>query len=471
MLPIPENYSIYPAIVPADREIAMTVVPNEKAFLFFEDEEYTMTVIAVNCDDSYYHITTHKTLSLIGKGGVLQFNFTFAGEQEHLLILNYGEKVIGEFHVYSLEEDLYRLRPLKGDFHSHSYRSDGKRDPSAEAGHYREQGYDFFALTDHNRFYPGGEIDETYAGVRTGFTRVRGEEVHCPGSVIHIVHVGGRSSVTDRYVHDREHYEREISEYMTKVPANIPEQYRERYAKAMWATDEIHKVGGLAIFPHPYWKPGTSKMYNVHDAFAKILLCSGMFDGYELLGGMKQVGNNRSVALWSELRAEEGLKISVVGSSDVHGMEKSAYFPHQFTVCFAEENENDAIIDAVKKGFSVAVEATGDEYERQYRCYGSLRLVSYAQFLLKYYYPMMQRIVQGIGSAMRAYAMNDAEADMVSLQADYAEKIADRYFGRIAPALPSKAVLDFENKWRQVQLNGPITKGSATDSERISRQI
>ncbi len=470
MLPTPENYAIYPAVVPADKQTAMTVMPNEKAFLFFENEEYTLTVISVGEDDSYYNMTTHRQISVTAKGGVLQFDYTFAGEQEHLLMLNYGEKKLCELHVYSLEADLYGLRPLRGDFHSHSYRSDGKRDPSAEAGHYREQGYDFFALTDHNRFFPGGEIDETYEGVYSGFVRVSGEEVHCPGSVIHIVHVGGVRSVADRYVHDRENYEKEISEYMAKVPAEIPEQYRERYGKAMWATDEIHKAGGLAIFPHPYWRPRTSRIYNVRDDFAKILLKSGMFDGYELVGGMGLDGVNRSINLWAEVRAE-GTNLPVVGSSDVHTMNKADGFPHHFTVCFAEKNENDAIVESVRQGLCVAVDAHGEEYSRYYDCYGSLRLVSYAQFLLKYYFPMMQRTVQGIGVAMRAYAMNDAPAAMITLQAEYAEKVADRFFGRVAPKLPDVDMIAFEEKWRAVQLEGPITKGSSVDSDVVTRQI
>ena len=471
MRPTPENYAIYPSVVPADRKTSLTVIPNERAFLFFENEEYTLTVISVGGDDSYYIVSTHKQVSAIAKDGVLRFDFTFEGEQEHLLVLSYGEKKLAEFHVYSLLEDLYALRPLKGDLHSHSYRSDGKRDPAAEAGHYREQGYDFFALTDHNRYYPGGEIDEVYEGVSSGFSRVLGEEVHCPGSVVHIIHVGGKRSVTDRYVHDRENYEREIAEYCTRVPEEIPLQYRDRYAKAMWASDEIHKAGGLAIFPHPYWRPGKSRIYNVQDGFAKILLKSGLFDAYELIGGMELDGNNRSVNLWSELRAE-GLNISVVGSSDVHSMsKKEGTYPDQFTVCFAQKNENDAIIQAIKGGYSVAVYAHGDEYNRYFDCFGSLRLVSYAQFLLKYYFSMMQRTVQGIGVAMRAYAMNDAPKEMITLQAEYAEKVADRYFGRQAPKLPDETIIAFEDKWRAVHLDGPVTKGSAIDSDIVNRQI
>ena len=114
----------------------------------------------------------------MGNGGTLTFNFEFAGEGEHRLELICDEKEVASFIIYSLHSDLYALRPLKGDLHSHSCRSDGTRDPSSQAGHYREEGYDFVALTDHNRYQPGEEIDETYEGVNTGLLRIRGEEVH-----------------------------------------------------------------------------------------------------------------------------------------------------------------------------------------------------------------------------------------------------------------------------------------------------
>lgn len=470
MLPNPKNYAIYPAIVPSDKETLMSIVPTERAFLLFEGEEYQLTVIAVDGDDSYYHVETHDRLMLTAHDGVLTFPYTFGGEQEFLLILEYGEKKLADLHVYSLGADLYSLRPLRGDFHGHSYRSDGKQDPAALAGHYREQGYDFFSLTDHNRFYPGGEIDEVYAGVRLGISRVRGEEVHSPDSVVHIVHVGGNESVTEQYVHDRENYERKIADYMMRVPNEIPEQYRSRYAKAMWATDAIHEAGGIAIFPHPYWKPGASKIHNVRDEFAKIILKSGLFDAYELIGGMGQVGCNRSVALWGEMRVA-GVEIPVVGSSDVHGLYKADTFPHFFTVCFAEKNENDSIIDAVRHGLCVAVESVGDEYNRQYRAYGSLRLVSYAQFLLTYYFPERQRIAQGEGVAMRTYAMGQADAALIELQVAQTENFEDQFFGRKAVILPSESIRVFEAKWRERHLQGPHTKGSSVDLEKVSRQI
>ena len=184
-----------------------------------------------------------------------------------------------------------------------------------------------------------------------------------------------------------------------------------------------------------------------------------MFDAYELVGGMKQKGINRSINLWAELRAE-GLKISVVGSSDVHKIERSIDFPFLFTVCFSSQRTQEEIINAVRAGRSVAVEANGtDEYARQFRAYGELRYVSYAQYLLEHYFPKYERYCEGIGVAMRAYAMGGASAELVEMNAELAEKFCRRFFGSLEPLVPSKAILEFEEKWRAAQIDGPQSKG------------
>ncbi len=470
MLPKKEIFEIYPSVVPADKKTVMTIAPLERAFLLVEGEEYTITLADVNSDEvSYYEPTCKTVFNAVAHGGVIKFEYTFREEQEHLVILEKDEVELDRFFVYSLYEDLYATRPMKGDFHSHSYRSDGKRDPAALAGYYREQGYDCFALTDHNRFYPGFEIDEVYSGVNTGFLRVRGEEVHAPTSVVHIVHIGGESSVCEQYVKYPEKYDAEIEEYIKKVPADLPEKYIERYARAMWATDKIHEAGGIAIFPHPYWRP-KKLVYNVCDEFAKILLKSGMFDAYELIGGMGQLEKNRSVALWNDLRAE-GVDIPVVGSSDVHEINGSMLFPFNYTIVFAKENSADAVVEAIKEGRSVAVEANGnDEITRQKRAYGKLRYVSYAQYLLKYFFPKLERFCEGEGVSMRSYAMGDAPKELVEMQAELAERFRLRFFGQLDALCPTPEIISFENKWREVQMNGPLTKGSNIYSK-PNRQI
>ena len=473
MLPKNKNYAVYPSVMLADTPTEFIIVPRERAFLLVEGQKYTVSIVDVNGDELDYHAkSSHKFITAVAHDGVLRFTYTFEGEAEHLVILHRSEKVTERLPVFSLYEDLYNTVPLKGDLHTHSYRSDGQRDPAAFAGHMREQGYDFFALTDHNRFYPGGEIDEVYAGVKLGITRIRGEEVHAPGAVFHTVHIGGNSSVAEKYIHNRKAFEKEVAECMKRVPDSIPEACKKRYALAIWTTENIHKAGGLAIFPHPFWRPG-EYVQNVRDDFAVTLLTSGLFDAYELLGGQTDYyGVNRSVAMWNELRAEKGLKIPVVGSSDVHNVQNAWTFPHFYTVAFAKDTSHDAIIEAIKNGNTVAVEDVGNEYERQYRCYGSWRLVTFALFLFKHYFPEMQRIAAGEGVAMRSYAIGETEAATIELQVKQSENFRARFLGKLPPVLPSPAMLAFEDKWRKTHLElGPTTKGSAIDSDKITRQI
>ena len=92
MLPQPRNYAVQPSVIPADAVSQMTIVPLERAFLFWENEEYTITVISVNSDEENYYDPDRTVIKAKAHGGVLRFEFCFAGEQEHLIILEQGEK-------------------------------------------------------------------------------------------------------------------------------------------------------------------------------------------------------------------------------------------------------------------------------------------------------------------------------------------------------------------------------------------
>jgi hypothetical protein len=49
---------------------------------------------------------------------------------------------------------------------------------------------------------------------------------------------------------------------------------------------------------------------------------------------------------------------------------------------------------------------------------------------------------------------------------------ADRFFGRKEALVPTAEMLAFEEKWRRVHIEeGPTTKGSAIDSDKITRQL
>ncbi len=456
----PKNFAVWPRVVPTGSATELTVLPTENAFLFREDTEYTVLPVPVNEDIEDVHAPLPVQRILVrGKGGALRFFHTFSREQEYDLIVFEGERKLAVLPLFALKEDLFFLRPLKGDLHCHSHRSDGRRDPAALAGYYREAGYDFLALTDHNRYYPSEELQDAYRAVPLGMTLLPGEEVHTPGSTVHIVHVGGKSSVAAHYVQEPERYERELHGYLERVPAAVPEPLRARYAKAWWATDAIRQAGGIAIFPHPYWRP-VHLCYNVCDELNGLLLKSDFFDAYELMGGMGQPGNNCSLARWNDLRAE-GLRLAAVASSDAHTvLEQDSTFGKLFTIVLAKGRQPAQILDAILAGHTVAVEACGEGGSLEYRCYGSLRLVVYAQFLLQSYFPETQARMCGEGVLMREYLVGEEEGSLLAAMAGRADLFYERCFGRREMALPHEERLAFEEKWRKVQLSGPATKGS-----------
>ena len=140
-------------------------------------------------------------------------------------------------------------------------------------------------------------------------------------------------------------------------------------------------------------------------------------------------------------------------------------------LCFAKDNTNEAITEALKLGLTVAVEATGTEYDRHYRCYGSFRLVTYAQFLLHNYFPTVQRICQCEGVTMRSYAFGDASKALLEAQVKQTDNYRLRFFGKKEPLLPTPDIAAFEEKWRAVQMNGPSAKGSLVHIDPPNRQI
>lgn len=85
-------------------------------------------------------------------------------------------------------------RFYKGNLHTHSTRSDGRREPAEVIAAYRDAGYDFLALTDH--FLPQFDfpVVDTREWRTADFTTLIGAELHAPalenGEPWHILAVG-----------------------------------------------------------------------------------------------------------------------------------------------------------------------------------------------------------------------------------------------------------------------------------------
>lgn len=454
------HYAAWPSLLKAGQSQEITITATQRCFMFWEGKEYTVRINPLFADVEDYHYAVHKTdLTAVGHNGVLTFSFFFEGEGEYWVDLLDGEDKLGSLHLYALKKDLYELRPLKGDFHAHSFRSDGQEDPGMVASLFREYGYDFLVLTDHNRYYSGAELLDGYEGVSLGLHIVRGEEVHTPGSMVHLVHIGGKESVAEIYVHHREIYEAEYKAIEADLPDTIPAQYRARYAMAMWAADKIHAFGGLAMIAHPYWHHGGSHTYNITPEFLELLLNSGKFDCMEVGGGINHTCINLTLARWQEWAAK-GNSIAITGTSDVHNF-NNREFNTRYSIVFARDNTTEGILDALQKGLSVSVEGNNDPYLPEYRCYGSLRLVTYAQFLLNNYFTETRHIAEGEGPAMRRYLMGEESGELLSAMAKRVDNYYRRYAGIDAPILPTEEMLRKIEHWRKIQRNGPPFRSSS----------
>lgn len=82
----------------------------------------------------------------------------------------------------------------RGNLHTHSTRSDGCLEPAEVCRRYRDEGYDFLALTDHFVGRYGYPITDTRPFRAPGFTTLPGAELHSGpmenGELWHILAVG-----------------------------------------------------------------------------------------------------------------------------------------------------------------------------------------------------------------------------------------------------------------------------------------
>ena len=457
MIHLHEKYRCYPSVICVEKETEIAIFPRDLSRRFREEKTYELEIKGCNDDEEDYISPLSFSHPFTIKDGCLLFTCTLETEQQYIVYFREKGGPIVKLPIFAVEDDLYELRPLKGDLHTHSYYSDGTDGIPMVPADYREQGFDFFALTDHNRMFPSVLADELYEDIPLGINIIRGEEVHTPGSQLHIVHVGGTESVCNKYIHHNESFEHAVTE-IAETMTDMPEQYRHRMALAKWSCNEIHKAGGVAIFAHPYWRP---RNYNISKDFDDLLFDAKIFDAFEVIGGTGSESNNKQVALWQEQLAN-GNSIPVVGSSDSHNHDfDNNAFGRCFTYVFAKSNRTEDILDAVRKGYCVAGELP-ETSESEPRFYSTkLRFVLFAHFLYHNYFKETHRLCFGEGVLMRRYAEGEPVGELLASFANTVEDFYKKFFGLTATSLLPSKRQEYLDKCLHLQQNeGPITKSS-----------
>ena len=353
-------------------------------------------------------------------GGLYSLEYDFPFEQRYRLRIKIGETVLEEAaDIYALEEDLKALQVFKGDTHLHSNRSDGEGTPFEVGIHYRKAGFDFIALTDHHRMWPSVEAKEAFEKLTDQFWVIRAEEVHNQDmGYFHIVNLGGSFSVNDYLEADPLRMEAEV-EAIRQANVYPPEVDPKACAFRNWIANKIREGGGVAVMAHPFWT--CFDEYNVQYPDLIYAWRNGQFDALEVLAGNPMDGDNLTVALWADLRAE-GVKIPVVGASDAHeSTGDSDYFNHHFSLVFARDK--DELLNAICQERAVAVNRRTDT---DFFAFGSFRLVKYARFLLDLYYPGYVRLTARHSQALAAGEKGTAEREKTER---WLREYREKFFG------------------------------------------
>lgn len=435
----PENryFDVLPRIVPANQESVVEIVPLFDHARPQVNCTYELTYAPMEMYVSREGWMPGKKIPIIPENGRFRIKAFFEGEQEHTFIIESTcedeKKVIGNFRVYSVEKDLYELRPYKGDFHMHSHRSDGVESPAYVAGICRRAGLDFMSLSDH-RWYDGSkEAQRAYEGLPIDLNIFPGEEVHTPDNPVHILSFGADSGVTELYRDDEVAYRAEVKALMDSLPPTPDGVNRFHYAACVWAVKQIHDRNGMAMLCHPYWI--TKYRHNVEEPLLTYFFEKEIFDSLELISGFGwdelhvYDTNTLQVARYEEERAK-GRRIPVCGISDTHGHERSDAFGRFFTLCLAPSGELGEMIAAIKDLRSVAVEAPAGTLQR---AYGTYRMVKYAQFLLREVIPQHDELCFEEGRLMLQYAAGDTSAtDRLKQLQGQTARLYDKYWSPVA---------------------------------------
>ena len=341
--------------------------------------------------------------------GNFEFDFKSGNEGEYTfriqLIQEAGNIVpLGNFSCYALEDDLFALRPFKGDTHAHSCFSQcGKisEEPEYTAAMARSRGLDFLFITDHFQHDPSLMTMEKMAQFASDFRVFPGEECHAPREripepvfynkyiypAIHHLSLGADRGVIKYTCDHYDEYCAFLEKRMAELDQSVPEDQRHMMAAVDWIVDKTHEFGGVAVYAHPFWRP--AMRLNQPRLVREYIMKNARFDAVEVIGlGAGSAnqdfteGNSNCMNWLCDESIKLGRRINVTGSTDMH--DSSTLAGYQYTVAFAPECGLEEIKNAIRSGNTVAVSSHPGE-RRQ--IWGAYRLVQYTNFLIREFFP------------------------------------------------------------------------------------
>lgn len=308
-------------------------------------------------------------------------------------------KVIGKVTVYSLNEDLFKLRPFKGDFHAHSKESDGSGSPVSVYCYGRMAGHDFMTLSDHRKIATAYPACDAVTSLSSGLLALPGEEFHHPGTPLHSVSIGHREGICEYVAKHPGVFKKRFNKKIGEIQdANLAEDERVSVASSEVMYDIARELGSKLInYSHPFGFP--NDRYFAPDNYNRVMQERHKFDAVECPNGtslervMMQLNFSRDLA-------EKGIRLNYVNVSDTHSA-ATGNLASKHTVVFAESLTMDNVCDAVKNGKSLAaigLETPKKTLSMQYA--GPERLARLCYYLSREYFPKHDKICADQGALM-----------------------------------------------------------------------
>lgn len=232
----------------------------------------------------------------------------------------------------------------KGNTHTHTLNTDGKDVPYDVAKWYRERGYNFVVITDHEYITPVAPLNELLG--RSGqFLVISGQEVtdRSEGKPVHSNGLG-----------------------LTKVV--MPSGLGTKVEALQRNIDNIRAAGGIPQLNHPNfgWALSAAEIKQL-----KNLRLIEIYNGHPLVNNLGGGGFPSAEAIWDELLTS-GMLIYGIGDDDVHQLESAGAaieaLPGQAWIYVrAPELTSSAILTAIDSGnfyASTGVELTDYKADR-----------------------------------------------------------------------------------------------------------
>ena len=208
-------------------------------------------------------------------------------------------------------------RFYRGNLHGHSTESDGKWTPAEYIRQYRQNGYDFVAISDHCNDHHGGAITDTRDLRSPDFTTLLGAELHPgqmdSGSPWHLVAVGLPL------------------DFETMRPGDSGADVARRAQEA----------GAFVAAAHPSWYAMTVADFETLDAA----------DALECYNGCADQASDRGYSWhYIDMLLHRGHRVGAIATDDLHATQVYRDFMRGWVQVKAKSLTPDALLRALKAG-------------------------------------------------------------------------------------------------------------------------